>query len=379
MGLFIGGNLYADDLIDKEALIRQEIQDNLGLGASSEASSVLQEIAEQLKSQLVGTASKQARAGEPRSTLTNDSSRLTAFLGATWRFNYNIGSSSFSETIICNSTIVTTSEGQIALPCKTSDNLYVVAAVPYITGGVFVYIDNALKAAFALDPSSNYCNGASGIYMASAISTNTYPATATRLSGPTCTTPSAPSNGVLITPDIWINAEIQTVEKGSINAAWHLGGDSYTSRGDRVIWGYFYASSNDVSWGSQNNPDLYLKAWYDVSGRIDVNFFHVSVPEIKVYSAKNNGGILTDTATMDYRYIRHTYNANNTEDTARVDTRNASVVNAEYPLGKIDDVVINNLINTVEKGAISAKIGTGGGDATSRGDAVIWGYYYACL
>ena len=24
--------------------------------------------------------------------------------------------------------------------------------------------------------------------------------------------------------------------------------------------------------------------WFDVSGRIDVNFFHVSVPDIKVYS-----------------------------------------------------------------------------------------------
>ena len=39
-----------------------------------------------------------------------------------------------------------------------------------------------------------------------------------------------------------------------------------------------------MTWGSQNNPDLFVKIWFDVCGRVDVNFFHVSVPDIEVYS-----------------------------------------------------------------------------------------------
>jgi len=183
--------------------------------------------------------------------------------------------------------------------------------------------------------------------------------------------------GVLITPDVWINAEIQTVEKGIINGVWQLGGDSTTARGDRVIWGYFYANPADVSWGSKDNPDLYVKAWYDASGRIDVNFFHVSVPNINVYSAKNNGSILTGIATTDSRYVRHTYNSDNTQNADVFDTRNASVIKAQHPRDKAYDVITNSAIKTVEKGNIAGKIGGGGTSFTSRGDLVVWGYFHA--
>ncbi|OQW91870.1 MAG: hypothetical protein BWK78_03325 [Thiotrichaceae bacterium IS1] len=186
-----------------------------------------------------------------------------------------------------------------------------------------------------------------------------------------------PTNGVLITPDIWMNAEIQTLEKGAINAVWRLGGDSTTARGDRVIWGYFYASPTDVAWGSENNPDLYVKAWYDASGRIDVNFFHVSVPNIKVYSAKNNGGTLADTATVDNRYVRHTYYPDNNQEATVTDTRNASVVQATYPPDKADEIIMQASIKTLEKGTIKGEFVFGGGSDTVRGDHVSWGYLYA--
>lgn len=199
------------------------------------------------------------------------------------------------------------------------------------------------------------------------------------LLGDTESPPSSPAHGVFITPDIWIDAEIQTVEKGSIHAGWKQGGDSYTERGDRVIWGYFYANPSDVSsWGSQDNPDLYVKAWYDVSGRIDVNFFHVSVPDIKVYSAKNNGETLGGTATTDSRYIRHSYNPNKTQNATVIDTRNATVISTKYPRGQLKDAALSEaLIDTVEKGAISGKFLQGGSNKTARGDSVSWGYFYA--
>ena len=133
-----------------------------------------------------------------------------------------------------------------------------------------------------------YCNGGGNISMTK------------RLDG---------SGGNLVTSDLWIKAVINTEEKGPIEAVWKKGGEDTTSRGDRVIWGHFYASPNDVTWGSENNPDLFVKIWFDVSGRVDVNYFHVSVPEIEVYSDYPYDGTVDEqgTTTMDNRYIRHEY------------------------------------------------------------------------
>ena len=102
---------------------------------------------------------------------------------------------------------------------------------------------------------------------------------------------------------------INTVEKGPIDALWRLGGQDTTARGDQVVWGHFYASPTDVTWGSQDNPDLFVKIWFDVSGRVDVNFFHVSVPDIEVYSDLSDEGTYDQQGTtiMDNRYIRHEY------------------------------------------------------------------------
>ena len=117
------------------------------------------------------------------------------------------------------------------------------------------------------------------------------------------------AEGYLVTSDLWIKAVINTVEKGPVDAVFYNGGEKTTSRGDKVIWGYFYASPDDVSWGDQGNPDLYVKIWFDVSGRIDVNYFHVSVPDIDVYSDYPYDGAYDQcgTTTMDYRYVRHEY------------------------------------------------------------------------
>jgi len=119
---------------------------------------------------------------------------------------------------------------------------------------------------------------------------------------------SAYAAGYRVTDDLWIRAVINTVD-GPIDAAFYKGGENMTERGDTVIWGYFYADPSDVSWGSEDNPDLYVKIWFDVTGRIDVNFFHVSVPTIDVYTEYPYNGSYDKrgTATMDNRYIRHEY------------------------------------------------------------------------
>jgi hypothetical protein len=120
--------------------------------------------------------------------------------------------------------------------------------------------------------------------------------------------PSGNPSGYSTINDLRIGAIINTMEKGGIDAIWQKGGQDTTSRGDQVVWGHFYASPSDVAWGSQNNPDLFVKIWFDVSGRTDVNFFHVSVPDIEVYSDLPSDGAYDQKGTiMDNRYIRHEY------------------------------------------------------------------------
>jgi hypothetical protein len=106
-----------------------------------------------------------------------------------------------------------------------------------------------------------------------------------------------------------IGASIITEEMGPADAVWQLGGTDTTAAGDQVVWGHFYASPDDVSWGSAANPDLFVKIWFDNSGRIDVNFFHVSVPDIEVYSDYPAAGTYDQSGTtiMADRYIRQEY------------------------------------------------------------------------
>ena len=190
-------------------------------------------------------------------------------------------------------------------------------------------------------------------------------------------------NGSLVTSDLWIRAVINTEEKGAIEAVWQKGGEDTTSRGDRVIWGHFYASPNDVTWGSENNPDLFVKIWFDVSGRVDVNFFHVSVPEIEVYSDYPYDGTVDEygTTTMSRRYIRQYYqNGESNMDESYEDGNppfGYSPTGNPSGFSTINNLRIGSIINTVEKGSIDAVWRLGGQDTTARGDQVVWGLFYA--
>ena len=118
-----------------------------------------------------------------------------------------------------------------------------------------------------------------------------------------------PGGGFMVSDNLRIAAQIRT-EHGIIDASFHKGGEDTTARGDRVVWGYFYADPAYVSWGSRNNPEMYVKIWFDVTGRTDVNFSHVSVPDITVFSACPWNGTTydrNDPLTTADRYVRHEY------------------------------------------------------------------------
>lgn len=182
-----------------------------------------------------------------------------------------------------------------------------------------------------------------------------------------------------------IRAEIDTVEKGIVEAIWLKGGEADTARGDKVIWGHFYANPTDVSWGSVNNPDLFVKIWFDVSGRIDVNYFHVSVPDIHVFTALSSASVSPDESgitDLDTRYIRHSFDLNGFSSSEENFEDGISPPNAIFTPDPVGNDIINNIhigtrVNTVGAGLIEGVWQPGGQSSTARGDEVVWGHYSA--
>jgi subtilisin family serine protease len=195
--------------------------------------------------------------------------------------------------------------------------------------------------------------------------------------------PPTPPIGFMVATNLWIGSVVDTEEKGPVEAVWKKGGEGTTSAGDRVIWGYFYASPSDVTWGSQNNPDCFVKIWFDHGGRVDVNFFHVSVPDIEVFLDYPYDGTPDEqgTITMSRRYIRKYYENGKcySEDKYEDGNPPSGCTAMGNPSGcsAINDLRIGSIINTVEKGPIDAVWRFGGQDTTARGDQVVWGHFYA--
>ena len=206
------------------------------------------------------------------------------------------------------------------------------------------------------------------------------------------------SEGTFITSDIWISAHILTEEKWKISAVWRKGGEDKTESGDTVIWGYFYADPSDVNWGSPDNPDLFVKIWFDHTGRIDVNYFHVSVPKIVVESAHIvdlsrfsdnvadfDGPAMTfirkeNTANIYARYVRHTYEGHQsfrgTGVGYGIPDKDDSPSGSPLANSVINDLNIAAVIRSETGESVDARWHLGGQDITERGDQVVWGYFY---
>jgi len=186
-------------------------------------------------------------------------------------------------------------------------------------------------------------------------------------------------SGYWPTPDLWIAGIIHTDEKGPVQAIWKEGGRDDTG-GHQVIWGHFYASPTDVTWGSEQNPDLFVKIWVDASGRVDVNFFHVSVPDIQVFSTYKGVSAETGTTTLDRRYIRQwylegqSYKEENTEDGIAVEGYSPAGNPSGYAI--INQLKIGAVINT-DDGPSEGFWRKGGEDTTDAGHEVVWGHFYA--
>ncbi len=87
---------------------------------------------------------------------------------------------------------------------------------------------------------------------------------------------------------------------------WRRGGEATTARGGNVVWGYFHADPARFPWASVDNPEVFVKIWHDVSGRVDVGYCHVSVPEARLQTYFNDAPLSaaqTAWLSLGQRYV----------------------------------------------------------------------------
>ena len=201
----------------------------------------------------------------------------------------------------------------------------------------------------------------------------------------------APSTGYKVTDDLWIRAVIQSVSETDnisivpIEGRWVLGGEVQNSL--KIIWGYFYADPSDVSWGDSQNPELFVKIAI-LNDWVNVNYFHVTRPDIMVYTDYPYDGNVdaADTATgpessqPSYRFIEHTFENNVLTNKRRL-FEDGNPPAGDYVTGSPTGTMIDNGLLRI--GSIIKPTGMSFNGRWKLGGTVetplkiIWGYFYA--
>ena len=127
-----------------------------------------------------------------------------------------------------------------------------------------------------------------------------------RTTGETATASS--SDGYMLSSDLWAKAVLQPAT-GAVNLIWKEVGTDNTLSGDTVISGYFYASPEDFPYGSQYNPEVFVKVYIALNGWTNMAFNHVTVDAVDISSAKEFSGSIDQfgTATLNDRLLEHQY------------------------------------------------------------------------
>lgn len=121
-------------------------------------------------------------------------------------------------------------------------------------------------------------------------------------------THAAQDGGDNLTSQLWAKAVLKPPGK-TVTLKWKKVGSDITPSGAQVVSGYFYADPNDFAYGSQYNPEVFVKVYIDPGGWTNIAFNHVTVDAVTVYSAHNYGGTPNKTGevTLSTRLAEHQY------------------------------------------------------------------------
>ena len=114
--------------------------------------------------------------------------------------------------------------------------------------------------------------------------------------------------GYDITQELWAKAVLQ-VPGNPVTLVWQEVGTDITPSGDQVISGYFYADPSDFAFGSQYNPEVFVKIYIATNGWCNMAFNHVTVDDVIVSSSHNYNGTQDQSGSISLsnRLLEHEY------------------------------------------------------------------------
>lgn len=186
----------------------------------------------------------------------------------------------------------------------------------------------------------------------------------------------ATDGGYDLTSSLWAKAVLQ-IPGFPVTLKWKVVGTDITPSGDQVISGYFYADPNDFAYGSQYNPEIFVKIYIATSGWCNIAFNHVTVDDVTVYSAHQYAGEAqqTEIATLTSRLVEHQYsgvaiqNTPQTNGTLAPSTTGSGYIMTSGLWAKAILQPPNGQVTLIWKEV--------GSDMTPSGDHVVSGYFYA--
>ena len=186
---------------------------------------------------------------------------------------------------------------------------------------------------------------------------------------------SSTDNGYKVTSELWTKAVLQ-VPGNPVTLVWKLLGTDITPTGDQVISGYFYADPKDFAYGSEFNPELFVKIYIAKNGWCNIAFNHVTVDYVSVYSM-SGGESQSSTATLNTRLVEHQYNGVSIDSSLQI---TGETINTSSNQGYIlSSGLWAKAVLQPSTGAVNLIWKAVGTDITPSGDTVISGYFYADL
>ena len=186
----------------------------------------------------------------------------------------------------------------------------------------------------------------------------------------------SPARGYNVSSELWTKAVLE-VPGNPVPLVWQMVGAAVTPSGAQVISGYFYADPNEFAYGSQYNPEVFVKIYIDAGGWCNIAFNHVTVDPVTVSSAHQYAGTAdrSGSATMESRLVQHEYTGV-AIDTSKQSTGGASG-SAGGPGYTLGSDLWSKAVLQVEGNPVTLIWKEVGTDTTPSGAKVISGYFYA--
>ncbi len=177
-----------------------------------------------------------------------------------------------------------------------------------------------------------------------------------------------------ITPEIGTAAVFDTQEKGHVEGLWKQGGSLTLSDSETSIWGYYYIDLEETDWTVPGFPELFVNVLQRSNGAVEIDFSHLSTPDIMVYSDYPYDGRFDyqNSSTIDKSFVEHLYSDSNDSSVEYCNVSDESGDDSVIPAGYVS---ANNIRLGAVTDAAELTWNSGGVENTEYGALAEWGYF----